>query len=74
MHLSVKSGAKGKGAAHAQYIEREGKYANRGDLVYSESGNMPTYSSLSGIFKSNISLTFSISNLAESMYSASDIF
>ena len=43
MHLSVKSGAKGKGAAHAQYIEREGKYANRGDLVYSESGNMPTW-------------------------------
>ena len=43
MHLSVKTGAKGKGAAHAQYIEREGKYANREDKIYSESGNMPSW-------------------------------
>ena len=43
MHLSVKNGAKGKGAAHAQYIEREGKYANREDKILSESGNMPVW-------------------------------
>ena len=43
MHLSVKSGAKGKGAPHAKYIEREGKYANREDAVFKESGNMPTW-------------------------------
>lgn len=45
MHLSVKSGAKGKGAPHAKYIEREGKYANREDAVFKESGNMPTWAS-----------------------------
>lgn len=43
MHLSVKNGAKGKGAAHAQYIERVGKYAQRGDKVMSDSGNMPVW-------------------------------
>lgn len=43
MHLSVKNGAKGKGASHAQYIEREGKYANREDKVLSKSGNMPSW-------------------------------
>lgn len=43
MHLSVKNGAKGKGAAHAQYIEREGKYAQRKDKILSESGNMPVW-------------------------------
>ena len=43
MHLSVKNGAKGKGAAHAQYIEREGKYAQREDKILSESGNMPVW-------------------------------
>lgn len=43
MHLSVKNGAKGKGAAHSQYIEREGKYAQREDKILSESGNMPVW-------------------------------
>lgn len=43
MHLSVKNGTKGKGAAHAQYIERDGKYKNREDCLTSESGNMPTW-------------------------------
>ena len=43
MHLSVKNGAKGKGAAHAQYIERVGKYAQREDKILSESGNMPVW-------------------------------
>ena len=43
MHLSVKSGAKGKATAHAQYIEREGAYSNREDKIFSESGNMPKW-------------------------------
>lgn len=43
MHLSVKSGAKGKGAAHARYIERDGEYSNRQDKGFSESGNMPKW-------------------------------
>lgn len=43
MHLSVKNGERGKGSAHAQYIEREGKYANREDVVCKESGNMPEW-------------------------------
>lgn len=43
MHLSVKNGTKGKGAAHAQYIERDGKYKNREDCLISDSGNMPTW-------------------------------
>lgn len=43
MHLSVKNGTKGKGAAHAQYIERNGKYKNREDCLMSESGNMPSW-------------------------------
>jgi Ti-type conjugative transfer relaxase TraA len=43
MHLSVKNGTKGKGAAHAQYIERYGKYSNREDCIASESGNMPSW-------------------------------
>lgn len=28
-HLTVKSGAKGKGASHAAYISREDKYAKK---------------------------------------------
>lgn len=43
MHLSVKNGVKGNGAAHAKYIEREGKYADREDKIYSESGNMSSW-------------------------------
>ncbi|MDD3445957.1 MAG: Ti-type conjugative transfer relaxase TraA [Zavarzinia sp.] len=43
-HLSVKNGSPGAGAPHADYIEREGKYADRAeDLEYSESGNMPAW-------------------------------
>lgn len=57
-HCSIKNGTKGKGAAHADYIAREGRYASVGhdeyiersgrfnkyeDLVYSESGNMPEW-------------------------------
>jgi Ti-type conjugative transfer relaxase TraA len=43
MHLSAKNGARGKGAAHAQYIERQGKYSNKLDFLTSESGNMPAW-------------------------------
>ena len=45
-HCSVKHGSKGKGAsgaAKADYICREGKYADKPDLEYGESGNMPEW-------------------------------
>jgi hypothetical protein len=45
-HCSVKHGSKGKGAsgaAKADYICREGKYADKPDLEYKESGNMPEW-------------------------------
>ena len=42
-HLSVKNGKSGGGGAHSDYIEREGKYAHRGDLEFSQSGNMPDF-------------------------------
>lgn len=44
-HLSVKAGAKGKAAAHADYIEREGKYKvkHQEKLEASEHGNMPEW-------------------------------
>jgi len=43
--LSVKTGGVGKAAAHAEYIERDEKYAKQkqADLEYSESGNMPPW-------------------------------
>lgn len=45
-HCSVKVGGKGKGAAHAAYISRLGKYASRLELEHLEkveSGNMPAW-------------------------------
>lgn len=42
-HLSVSTRAKGYGAAHAAYIERSGRYADRQDLQASESGNLPAW-------------------------------
>jgi MobA/MobL family len=45
-HCSIKSGSKGSGAsstAKALYICREGKYADKPDLEYKESGNMPSW-------------------------------
>jgi len=45
-HCTVKVGAKGKGAAHASYIAREGKYENfrSGEkLEYVEHGNLPSW-------------------------------
>ena len=45
-HLTVKSGAKGKGASHAAYISREDKYAKKEkyeDLENKQHGNMPSW-------------------------------
>ncbi len=45
-HLTVKAGARGKAAAHAAYIAREGKYSGRDryeDLEATASGNMPAW-------------------------------
>lgn len=46
-HLSVKVGKAGKAAPHAEYIAREGKYAQRIEqgekLEMTESGNMPKW-------------------------------
>ena len=45
--ISIKSGSKGKGLAHAKYIMREDKYANRADklekLEKVGHGNMPSW-------------------------------
>lgn len=45
-HLTVKAGAKGRGASHAAYISREDKYANKDryeDLEHKQHGNMPSW-------------------------------
>ena len=45
-HLTAKIGKKGKAAAHAAYIAREGKYSGRDryeDLETTASGNMPAW-------------------------------
>lgn len=45
-HLTAKIGKKGKAAAHAAYIAREGKYSDRDryeDLEATASGNMPEW-------------------------------
>src|ERR1039457_7601404 len=45
-HCGVKAGNKGSGAsasAKADYICREGKYADKPDLEHKESGNMPEW-------------------------------
>jgi len=45
-HLTAKIGAKGKAAAHAAYISREGKYSGREryeDLEATGAGNMPKW-------------------------------
>ena len=51
-HCAVKSGKSGTGVAHADYIEREGKYASKekDDLEYKESGNMPEWAETSADF------------------------
>lgn len=45
-HLTVKAGAKGKAAAHAAYISRDGKYSGREryeDLEATGAGNLPKW-------------------------------
>ena len=44
-HASVKSGPKGKGAEHAQYIGREGRFKvpRYGEIGEKESGNLPKW-------------------------------
>lgn len=45
-HLTANIGQKGKGAAHAAYIAREGKYSGTSryeDLEHTSSGNMPAW-------------------------------
>lgn len=45
-HLTVKAGAKGKAAPHAEYISRDGKYSGRDryeDLEATAYGNMPKW-------------------------------
>lgn len=43
-HHSIKSGKKGSALEHAFYIERHGRYENRGeDLIHAGYGNMPLW-------------------------------
>lgn len=43
-HHRIKSGKKGTAQAHASYIDRNGKFSNRGeDLVHTGFGNMPDW-------------------------------
>jgi hypothetical protein len=42
-HHRIKSGKKGTAKDHVDYITRQGKYANRDDLIYVESGNLPDW-------------------------------
>ena len=42
-HFCMKTGARGKAAAHARYIVREERYREKLDLEYAENGNMPQW-------------------------------
>lgn len=43
-HHRIKSGKKGTAYGHASYIDRNGRFANRGeDLVHTAHGNMPSW-------------------------------
>lgn len=46
-HIAAKAGAGGQGGAHADYIERAGKYKtrDRDDLAFSETLNLPEWAS-----------------------------
>lgn len=45
-HHRIKSGKKGTACEHASYIERQGRYENRGeDLIHTSYGNMPAWAS-----------------------------
>jgi hypothetical protein len=49
-HVSLKSGKAGNGAAHASYLEGEGKYADRDDVAAVEDGNLPNWAADAGQF------------------------
>jgi hypothetical protein len=51
-HCQVKAGKSGSGGAHADYIERDGKYASKSkdDLEHRETGNLPKFAETSGEF------------------------
>jgi len=40
-HHRIKSGKKGSAKEHAAYIDRQGKYSDREDLVHADHGNLP---------------------------------
>lgn len=42
-HFEIKSGKKGRATGHADYITRQGVHGKRGDLLFSGSGNMPSF-------------------------------
>lgn len=42
-HHRLKSGKKGSAKDHIDYITRKGKHANRDDLIYAESRNLPDW-------------------------------
>lgn len=42
-HFEIKSGKKGHAVGHADYIARQGAHRKHGDLVFSGSGNMPSF-------------------------------
>ncbi|MFM0140880.1 MobA/MobL family protein [Caballeronia grimmiae] len=42
-HCSVRRGLAGKGAAHALYVQGEGRYGERDDVKHIEHGNMPSF-------------------------------
>lgn len=42
-HVELKAGKKGSAEKHSRYIAREQEYRNRGDLLFSGHGNMPSW-------------------------------
>lgn len=42
-HFRIKSGKKGCAVDHAAYISRKGRFANKGDLVAIDAGNLPDW-------------------------------
>lgn len=64
-HLTVKVGAKGRGASHASYISREDKYATKEkyeDLEHTASGNMPSWAKNNPLLLWKAADTFERSN------------
>jgi len=42
-HVSMKNGARGNGAKHAQYVAGQGRFADRSDVVHIEDCNLPSW-------------------------------